>query len=216
MSPSTARLTGFAYLGLALCGLLGHLIIQSRLYAPGDAAATAANLAAHGTLAGLGVAADVGVAVTQALAALLFFRLFRPLGDLPAAAIAGFGLVNSMIVLVGAMFTAAAQASVRAGDPAPALLLYDLNTAAWTLGGAFFGLWLIPMGRLTLRSPDLPRALGWILIAGGAGYVTSALVAYLAADTTAVTTALTVPASIGEFAMIGFLLFKRRWSAAPA
>ncbi|WP_255658255.1 DUF4386 domain-containing protein [Actinoplanes sp. L3-i22] len=215
MSPRTARLTGLAYLGLALFGLLGHLIIQSRLYVAGDAAATIAGLSAHGTLAGLGVAADVGVVVTQALAAVLFFRLFQPLGALPAAMIAGFGLINSMIVLVATMFTAAALASVRAGDPVPVLLMYELNTAAWTLGGVFFGLWLIPMGRLTLRSPDLPRLLGWILIAGGAGYVISAFVAYLAAGTTTVTTVLAVPASIGEFVMIGFLLFKRRWSSAP-
>ena len=212
----TERATGFAYLGLALSGLAGHLIIQSRLYAAGDAAATAANLAAHPTLAGLGVAADVGVVVTQAVAALLFFRLFRPLGDARAAAIAGFGLANSLIVLVATMFSATALTLVRRGDPLPVLFLYDLNSAAWTLGGVFFGLWLIPMGRSVLRSPDLPAPLGWILIAGGGGYVLSAFVAYLAADTTALTTALAVPASIGEFGVIGYLLLKRRWTAAPS
>ncbi|GAA2880095.1 hypothetical protein Acy02nite_26900 [Actinoplanes cyaneus] len=212
----TERATGLAYLGLALCGLLGHLIIQNRLYVAGDATATTANLAAHPTLAGLGIAADLGVVVTQALAALLFFRLFRPIDDLQAAAVAAFGLINSVIVLVGTMVTAVALATVRAGGTAPVLLLYDLNAAAWTLGGVFFGLWLIPMGRLTVRSGVLPRWLGLLLIVGGAGYVAGAFVAYLAADTTTLTTVLALPASIGEFGMIGYLLLKRNWSAAPS
>ncbi|MFI1990364.1 DUF4386 domain-containing protein [Actinoplanes sp. NPDC020271] len=209
----TERATGLAYLGLALCGLLGHLIIQNRLYVDGDAAATTANLAAHPTLAGLGIAADLGVVVTQALAALLFFRLFRPVDDVQAGALAAFGLINSVIVLVGTMFTAVALASVRAGGTAPVLLLYDVNTAAWGLGGVFFGLWLIPMGRLASRSGVLPGPLGRLLIVGGVGYVISAFVTYLAADTTVVTGVLAAPASIGEFAMIGFLLFRRRWAA---
>lgn len=205
--------TGLSYLGLALFGVLGHLVIQNRLYGDGDAAA---NLADHPTLAGWGVAADLGVVVTQALAALFFERLFRTVDQVQAAAVAAFGLLNSVIVLVGTMFTAAALASVRAGDPVPVNWLYDLNSAAWTLGGIFFGLWLIPMGRLALRSGALPRWLGWLLIAGGVGYVTSAFVAYLAAGTTVVTGVLAVPASIGEFAMIGFLLFGRRWSTQPS
>jgi Domain of unknown function (DUF4386) len=212
----TERATGLAYLGLAVCGLLGHLIIQSRLYVAGDAAATTANLAAHPTLAGLGIAADLGVVVTQALAALLFFRLFRPIDDLHAAAVAAFGLINSVVILVGTMVTAAALAAVRAGGTAPVLLLYELNAAAWTLGGVFFGLWLIPMGRLTVRSGVLPRWLGRLLIVGGSGYVAAAFVAYLAADTTSLTTVLALPASIGEFGMIGFLLLKRNWSSAPS
>ncbi len=72
------------------------------------------------------------------------------------------------------------------------------------------------MGRLAWRSGLLPRPLGLLLIVGGAGYVTSAFVAYLAVDTTVATTVLAVPASIGEFAMIGFLLFRRNRGAAPS
>jgi hypothetical protein len=212
----TERATGLAYLGLAGFGLAGHLIIQSRLHVPGDAAATTANLAAHPLLAGVGVAADLGVVLTQALAALGFFRVFRPLGDVQAAAVAAFGLINAVIILVGTIFSATALTVVQRGETAAVLLLYDLDTAAWTLGGVFFGLWLIPMGRLTLRSPVLPDVLGWILIVGGAGYVLGAFLAHLAPGATTLTGAMAVPASIGEFGMIGYLLFSRRWSSAPS
>jgi hypothetical protein len=58
----------------------------------------------------------------------------------------------------------------------------------------------------TGRSGYMPRPLGWILIAGGAGYLLSVLVAALLPDATGVVTVLTMPATIGELWMIGYLL----------
>ena len=68
----TARATGLWYLGLAVFGAVGYLGIRSQLYAPNDAAATAANLVSHESLARLGIAADLALIVTQSLAALYF------------------------------------------------------------------------------------------------------------------------------------------------
>ncbi|MDZ4861860.1 MAG: DUF4386 domain-containing protein [Gemmatimonadota bacterium] len=103
---------------------------------------------------------------------------------------------------------------------ATSLLLYDLNDAAWGVGALFFGLWLIPMGWLAWRSGYMPRLLGWILILGGAGYMLSAYVTYLAPDASVVADALTYPATIGEFWMIGYLLLRgvrhQDRSAAPS
>ena len=33
----------------------------------------------------------------------------------------------------------------------------------------FWGLWLLPLGYLLIKSGFVPRALGWLLLAGGAG-----------------------------------------------
>ena len=83
----------------------------------------------------------------------------------------------------------------------------------WSLLGRrralFFGLWLIPMGYLVLASRWMPRPLGWILMAGGVGYILSAFVVYLIPGAPgAVELALTVLATVGEFWMIGYLLIK--------
>ena len=74
---STARLTGIFYLGLGISGMLGFLVIRNTLYVPDDAAATLANLTERASLAPLGIAADLTMVLTQSLAALWFFRLFR-------------------------------------------------------------------------------------------------------------------------------------------
>lgn len=212
-TSNTARVTGLAYLGLAVSGLVGFLLIRNQLYVADDAAATAANLVEHEGLARLGIAADLTVVVTQALAAVWFFKLFRAVDAFAAGALAAFGLVNSVVVLVGAMFSTTALEVALDGAAAPsgdraatALLLSDLTGAAWAVGGLFFGLWLIPMGWLTLRSGGMPRALGWLLVVGGLGYILNAYLVHLAPGASAVANAVVVPASVGEFWMIGYLL----------
>lgn len=86
--------------------------------------------------------------------------------------------------------------------------LYLISENLWGVGAIFFGLWLVPMGCCALRSGWMPRPLGWVLIAGGVGYVLSAGVSFLAPDLGGLAMALTMPASIGEFWMVGYLLWR--------
>lgn len=207
----TARLAGLAYLGLAIFGLLGNVVIRNRLYVSGDAVATAAKLAGHETLARFGMAADLMTVVTQSLAALFFFKLFREVNAFAAGSIAAFGFMNSVALLASTVFTATALEMVVAGtvgDPTTPFMLYNLRDGAGGTGALFFGLWLIPLGWLVLRSGYMPRPLGWILMGGGVCYLLSAFVRYLAPDASSVTDALLAPASVGEFWMIGYLLMK--------
>ncbi|MGB3828232.1 MAG: DUF4386 domain-containing protein [Ornithinimicrobium sp.] len=215
-SDRTARITGLFYLGLAASGLILFLLVTPQLYVSGDGAATAANLVQHEGLARFGIAAELVLVVAAALASVWFFRLFRAVDSFAAGCLAAFGLVNAVIMMVGAVFTATAlQVALEPGqgfgaiDPGATVgLLYQLHGAAWSVGALFFGLWLIPMGWLVLRSGSMPRPLGWILIGGGIGYVFVAFVAQLApgATTVADLDLLSLPASIGEFWLIGYLL----------
>jgi hypothetical protein len=119
--------------------------------------------------------------------------------------------VNSVVVLVATTFSATAlQVALRGGptSASEALMLYDLNAATWNAGGLFFGLWLIPMGWLTLRSGSMPRVLGWILVVGGVGYVLSTFVTFLAPDASGLAGVLPLAATVGEVWMIGYLLIK--------
>jgi len=207
----TARITGLAYLGLAIFSLLSYLLIRNQLYVPDDATQTAANLIAHEGLARLGIVTDVAVVLTQTATAVSFWTLFRPVHPVAAGSIAAFGLVNAVILLIATAYSATALDVAQRADATSTsnvLLLYDLNNTAFSLASLFFGLWLIPMGWLARRSGYMPRPLGWILIGGGAGYILSVFVAALFPDASGVVTALTVPATIGEFWMVGYLLIK--------
>jgi hypothetical protein len=94
------------------------------------------------------------------------------------------------------------------GNGGNAQLMYALSGHLWGAGNLFFGLWLIPMGRCVLQSGTMPRLLGHLLIVGGVGYVLSGFLTYLAPGLPIVTAVLVVPATIGEFWMIGYLLVR--------
>ncbi len=212
----TARFTGLAYLGLAVTGILGFLVIRPRLQAPDDPTATIANLMQNSALAHLGVGVELFVVITQALAALGFYALFRRDRPVAAYAVATFGMANAVALLASAAMlatavsVAATPALAPAGDAAGTVaLLYALSDSFWATGGVFFGLWLIPMGWFMLSTRRMPRLIGAVLIVGGVGYVASAvLAATIAGFPTALADALVIPATIGEFATIGYLLVR--------
>ena len=204
----TARLTGLLYLSLAVTGLLGFLVIRPRLFVPGDAEATLARLVEYEWLARAGVALELLIVVAQALTAVWFYRLFQSVDPVAAGSITAFGLANAVAILGSAalLATAAELALDPAGDAATVQLLYLISGNLWTVGAVFFGLWLIPMGQCVLRSEWMPRLLGWILIWGGVGYVLSPFLKLLAPALGVLADVVTIPASIGEFWMVGYLL----------
>lgn len=212
----SARATGAWYLGLAITGMLGFLILRPQLIDADDSAATLANLAEHTTQAHLLVLLEMAVVVTQALAAVYFYKLFRPINPTAAYATATFGMVNSVAVMASGAFMAtansiAADASLAPGGDAAGTvgLMYELSANSWGMGNLFFGLWLIPMGWVAVTSARFPRPLGWTLVVGGVGYVLSGLIGYGIADAPGgIAAALAFPASIGEFWMVGYLLIK--------
>ena len=211
----TARTTGLLYLGLAITGLLGYLIVRNQLFVADNPEATLANLTQHETLARLGIAVEMGVVITQALVALWFYRLFKSVNTFAAGSITAFGMVNAVAILGSAAMLATAldvsqdaSLTVSGGAAATAQLLYVVSGHLWSIGGIFFGLWLIPMGWLARRSGWMPNLLGWLLMIGGVGYVANALLSYLLPTAGPALDLLTTPATIGELWMVGYLCLR--------
>lgn len=211
----TARATGLWYLGVAITGLVGFILIRESLYVDGDPAATAANLIENATRARIGIALDLGLVITQTMAALWFYRLFRHVDSFAAASVAALGIVNAVAIMIATAFSATALATAIGDTPAPggdsaanAQMFYDLNEATWSVAGIFFGLWLIPMGYLVLKSRTMPRVLGFVIIAGGIGYIVATYVGFLLPNAADAADSLTWIAAIGEFWIIGYLLIK--------
>ncbi len=212
----TARTTGAAYLALAVTGMLGFLVLRPQLIDADDPTATLAHLVDRPELAQLLVLLEMGIVLSQAIAAVYFFKLFRPVNPTAAYATATFGLVNSVAIMASAAFMATANAVAAdatlapGGDAAGSVgLLFELSNSSWGMGNLFFGLWLIPMGWVALSAGRFPKVLGYFLVAGGVGYVLAGLVTYGIADAPGwAGDTLTLPASVGEFWMIGYLLVK--------
>ncbi|WP_432049586.1 DUF4386 domain-containing protein [Verrucosispora sp. NA02020] len=207
----TARATGLFYLSLAIAGALGFLTVRPRIFAAGDADATLAHLVGNESLARVGIALELLVVLAQTFTAVWFYRLFRTVDTTGAGSIAAFGMVNAVAILGSAamLATAVEVATDPFGDAAHTVqLLYLVSGHLWTVGGIFFGLWLIPMGWCVLRSGWLPRALGWTLVVGGVGYVLNAFATYLVPGAGLLADLLVVPATVGEFWILGYLIVR--------
>ncbi|HSJ71547.1 MAG TPA: DUF4386 domain-containing protein [Acidimicrobiia bacterium] len=223
----TARVTGLWYLALAITGMLGFLVVRPQVWVVDDPSATFANLIADGGLARLGLVLEFGIVVSQAAVAVWFYRLFRGVNQPAAFALGVFGMANAAAIMASAVFLATAIAVAEGpagslgGDPVATIgLLTELSSNAWGVGALFFGLWLIPMGYIAATSGLMPTWLGRILVVGGVGYTLSAFVSYGMADAPAwLIEGITIPATIGEVWMVGYLLIfgvRRSDEVAPA
>lgn len=206
----TARLTGIWYLMMAISGVLGFMVFHARIFDPTNSQTTLNNLLEYESTARIRLLFEFAIVVSQALAAAYFYKLFKSINEWKAWCVGIWGMVNSVAILISAIAIATAihiaSPSVMITDKVQLIeLLSAININAWGIGGLFFGLWLIPMGSIITESKRMPIWLGRTLILGGVGYLLSVVVNYL--DIEVVNTdLLTIPATIGEFWMIGYLL----------
>lgn len=208
-SLRTARAAGIWYLALAVSGVIGFLVLHPQIYVT-DIAQTVTNLQEQETLARWRLLAEFVIILSQALAAVYFYKLFKDINPAGAWALAAWGTMNAAAIMVSAIAMGGAiDVANGAAMPGEKLMMIQVFIHviknAWGVGSIFFGLWLIPMGFMVVHSKRMPLWLGRTLIIGGVGYVASAFLNY-AGLTYSWIGALTLPATIGEFWMIGYLL----------
>jgi hypothetical protein len=206
----TARITGVWYLMLAITGMVGFLALHSRIYVAVDPSKTLANLTEHETLARMRLLFEFLIVISQALAAVWFYKLFKDIRHVAAWALAAWGMMNAAAIMISAMAMGGAVEVANSTQVVSEKLMMiqlfnQLIKHAWGVGSLFFGLWLIPMGYIVVSSQRMPVWLGRVLILGGAGYLLSAFIRYMGVNEVWVDM-LTIPATVGEFWMIAYLL----------
>lgn len=207
---TTARTAGIWYLIMAISGILGFLIFHPQVFDAEDAQKTLTNLMDLESLARTRLLLEFTIIVSQALTAVWFFRLFRNINEWAAWSVGIWGMINSVAIMISAISMGSAieiaNSSQSLDDKVILIeLLSSLITNAWGVGGLFFGLWLIPLGYIITSTKRMPVWLGRTLIAGGIGYLISTTINYIGIESP-LFGYLTVPAAVGEFWMIGYLL----------
>lgn len=206
----TARITGIWYFALAITGVLGVMVFHSQIYLGDDPEATLQNLTSKEFIARTRLLFELAIVLSQALAAVWFYKLFKDIHPWGAWTLASWGMMNSAIIMVSALSMGAALGVAGSSQPIEGKvglihLLTLLMSNAWGVGSLFFGLWLIPMGYVIVVSNRMPLWLGRTLILGGVGYVLSTFLKYAGIDSPLVDI-LVIPATVGEFWIVGYLL----------
>lgn len=187
----TARIAGLWYLGFTL-GPFYLLYVPSQTVVRNDAAATAARVLAHETLFRWGMLTETLGAVIFVGLALALYRLFEGVDRDRARQLLALVLVSSALVVVAALFNAAALLVLRGGSSFAAfdthtreaigMLLIRMHGQANGINQMFWGLWLLPFGWLVVRSHFLPRWLGYWLLLDGVAWIILSVTWFLAPD----------------------------------
>jgi Domain of unknown function (DUF4386) len=175
-----ARVAGALYLVNVVAGAFAIGFVGSRLFTP-DLAATAHNIQAHELLYRSGLAAHVVVTLTNVPLALVFYELFRVVDRRLALLDAFFVLVATAVEAAGLVTQFAPLALLGSGRyaaslPEPQLqalasLPGALSDGSYDVYTAYYGLDILCLAYLVLRSGFLPRALGVLLAVDGVAYL---------------------------------------------
>jgi hypothetical protein len=228
---ATARFAGVLYFINAACGLWAEVFVRGKLIVSSDAAATAANILANQTLYRSGFVADLVSMITEIGIALLFYRLFRPVDRLLAAAMVLFRLVWVAIFSAVAL-THVAPLLLLAGRPylssfgaaqlqALSYLSLKLHDQGYEIGLVFFGVDCVLIGILILRSTFLPRILGAVVALAGLCYLVNSFADFLAPLLSAQFGMwLLLPCALAEYGLILWLMIvgvnAAQWNAQAA
>ncbi len=211
----TARLAGALYLGMAVLAFIGILYVPSALIVPGDATATAGNIAASEGLFRIGILSHL---IGQALfifLVLALYKLFEPVHKRRAVLMVVLALLGVPIAFLieanhFAVLLLVSEADYLAAfdsDQLNAQLMFflDVRSQGILLAQVFWGLWLLPLGLLVYKSNFIPKILGVLLIIGGLGYLIDVSTLVLFPDTGVTISQFTF---VGELLLLLWLLFR--------
>ena len=213
----TARIAGVLYLLNGIFSGFAFAYVIGKVYVMGNAAATAANVVAYSGLVRIGVVADLFQATIWVFLAMTLYLLLKHVNKSAASTMVVLVAVGAAIVCLNDVFqfeslriatdNAYAAALGNAGSNALVLLLLDIHHYGFLIAQIFFGLWLVPLGYLAYKSGMFPKALGVVLIAGGACYLVGMLAVFLIPDFgEKINTFITIPSAIAEIWMLAYLL----------
>lgn len=187
-NQSAARMAGFLYLLIILCGITAEVVVRSALVVQGDPMASMENIQNSTGLYYLGFILDVVMLLCDVAIAVLFYYLLKHVSKtlaliaaafrLTQAAVLGMNLLNfytPMLLLSYATFDAFNTEQV-----ANLMSLFlQMHSYGYDLGLMFFAVSNLVLGYLLIRSEYFPSALGYLVQAAAVVYLIGSLVHFL-------------------------------------
>ena len=220
-----ARTAGVLYLFL-IGAAFNEGYVLPRTVRSGDAGATAGHIRASASLFRVGFAGDLVAATCWLLLAMALYLLLSHVHQLAAAAMVVFAATGAAIQYLNQLnqYTALAIATSdhytrvfgRAGADGLTLLFAGMQHNGYLIASMFFGLWLLPLGYLVIKSGYFPRPLGALLIIGCFAYVASLFTQVFAPAAGRSTAPVFISiGGIAELCFLAWLLIKAVNAPAP-
>ena len=214
-----ARAGGLAYLIIIVVGFIDEMFIRSRLIVHGDPTKTADNILAHPLQWRIGIAGDLTMHVCDAIVAIVYYVLLRPVNRNLALLALFFGLIQTAVLVANKMNLVLPLLLLGNGAWLKSLDLQMMQGLAYFsvvahgygfgIGLIFFGCACLVNGWLIFKSGYFPPILGIMIQIAGLCYLLNSFALILSpALANALFPAILLPALIGELSMCLWLLFK--------
>ncbi|MCP3998041.1 MAG: DUF4386 domain-containing protein [bacterium] len=221
-----ARIAGVSYLLIYALAIFANFMVVEGLVVADNAAATVANITESIGLFRLGLIAFLVVFLLDVIVSWALWVVFRRVDRDVALVTAWFRLTYTMFLGAGLVYFFEVLQLLGSSDAAASLSAEQVNSqvmvalnsfeATWLIGLAAFGIHLVLLGRLALRSGWVPRIMAWLIIVAGVAYVVDTAAHGLLSDYESYAplflAIVAVPSLIGEGWLGLWLLRTRRFS----
>lgn len=183
-----SKITGIGYLIIFLTGFFANFFVLNDLIAPDNASVTFTNIADNNQLFRIGILSFFIMVLTDLLLTWTLYLLFKPVNKEMSLLTAWFRLVNASIFGVALfhlfnilpLIDAEVHISLFEAENLHNQVIFSLDAFnhTWLIGLVFFGVHLLLLGYLIIKSDYVPGIFGVLLIIASLGYLTDSF-AYL-------------------------------------
>lgn len=186
-----AIVAGVGYVALFVLGIFANFFVREGLIVGGDAAQTAANILESEGLFRWGMVSFLVIFVIDVVVAWALYVLFQKVNPNVSLMTAWFRIVYTVFLGVAVIFFYQALQLLSGSEflsvfdagqlEARALLAADTFNSTWLIGLLVFGVHLVLLGWLVVKS-SAPKILGYVLMVAGLAYVADTIAHTLLAN----------------------------------
>ena len=210
-----ARLAGFFYLLVIICGVVAEIVVRQRFVVPRDPVATANNILAHEQLFRWGFASDLIAGVFVVPLILLLYELLKDVNRHVARTAIFFSLVGTAVQSTALLGHFAPLILLERGPAlgvdlellrAQAYMALQLQSIGYAVALVFFGGTMLLRGYLIARSGIVPRIIGAALMIEGVAYWANSFIDFIAPGFASTALAILMVTGLAEVALCLWLL----------
>ena len=208
---------GAALLAMSALAGFGYVFAVQGLVTSADPGQTGHDILASQGLFRIGIVSLVVVVALDVVVAWALYRVFSPVNQSLSMLAAALRLVYAGVFMVAIghllaalhLITGTGSPSAFTGEQLNVMAMREISTFndIWSVGQLLFGLHLLVVGYLALRSGYVPRLIGALLLIAGLGYSADSLGTILS---TGSWTNISTYTFLGEFLLALWLLIHAR------
>ena len=222
----TAKGAGILYFIMDIFMIFSGMIVDPKIYVPGDTVATVSNILASEWLFRLGFVSWIVGYIVYLFLVLALYNLFKSVDKGQArlmvilvVASVPLSILNMLNQYVPIVLLSSAE-HLSAFNPAQlqtlSMVFLDVYNNGIMLAEIFWGLWLIPLGILVYKSRFVPKVLGVLLFVGCFGHLLSFLSTFLFPDYSTILIPISEMIMVGELPIFLWLLIKGAKDQQPS